>query len=466
MYNYQSFASLRTHSGVIRIDGVKISSWDPAANTYDTDVSNGRSYLLAKYNARMDIKNAELTYLGSADGESYGVSWRDINDAEAPDQLLTRVTGEVLNSSFSYNYYGVYTFQAANMVFRGNKFHHNIGYGFDPHDYSHHFTVEDNEAFENGNHGFIISRGCNNFVFRRNKSYNNRYTIGTDDRRAHGFMIDPGSPNSQFPQVASHHNLIENNQATGNDGYGVRVVGANDNTIQNNSFADNLQGITLEQGSTGNILKGNTISGSKLYGIYLIGGSDGNTISGNTITRSGKHGVYVKTGKNTISENTSSDNGSIEAGVPVGSGIAFLRESDVAAAAADLRLPGSGVSLAALAPELISTTEASEVADNIVTKNTVARNRDEGIELKSTVNTRVESNTVEGNEFERDLPGERRERQPDQEEHGQGQPTPRPARQRYRRVRQHLDGEPGLRQRERRHHHHQRSEQWHAVAGV
>ena len=117
-----------------------MTSWNPQANTYDTDVSNGRSYLLAKYDARMDIKNADISYLGSADGESYGVSWRDINDSAAPDVLRTRVTGEVLNSNFSNNYYGIYTFQASNMVFRNNKFHHNIGYGFDPHDFSHHFT--------------------------------------------------------------------------------------------------------------------------------------------------------------------------------------------------------------------------------------------------------------------------------------------------------------------------------------
>ena len=136
------------------------------------------------------------------------------------------------------------------MVFRGNRFHHNLGYGFDPHDFTHHVLVENNQAFENGNHGFIISRGCNNFVFRGNVSYNNHYRLGEAERRAHGFMIDPGSPTSQYPQVASFDNLFENNQAYGNDGYGMRVLGANTNTIQSNTFRDNGQGIRANGADT------------------------------------------------------------------------------------------------------------------------------------------------------------------------------------------------------------------------
>jgi parallel beta-helix repeat protein len=396
--NYKSFTTLRTYGGAILIDGTRVTSWDPQLNTYDTDVSNGRSYLLAKYDARMDILNADVSYLGSADGESYGVSWRDINDVAAPDVLRTRVTGTVLNSTFSYNYYGIYTFQASNMVFRNNTFRNNIGYGFDPHDFSHHFTIEDNQAYANGNHGFIVSRGVNNFVFRRNKSYNNRYTIGNDDRHAQGFMLDPGSPNSRFPQEPSHDNLLEDNQAWGNDGYALRVVGSTNNTIQRNTFSGNLQGVTLEQNSTGNIIRDNTIAGSQLYGVYLIGGSDSNTLTGNTVTGSGKHGIYFKTGKNTITGNTVANNGTVVGGVPAGSGIASYADGDVAAAAADLRLPGAAASLAASDPDLIRpAAQASAVAGNLIANNTVRNNADKGIELKSASGTDVKSNTVTAN---------------------------------------------------------------------
>ena len=396
-YNYRSFTTLRTYSGAILIDGVRVTSWDPAANTYDLDVSNGRSYLLAKYDARMDIANAELSYLGSADGESYGIAWRDINDSEAPDALRTRVTGQVTNSVFSYNYYGIYTYQAANMLFRGNKFHNNIGYGFDPHDFSHHFVVENNEAFANGNHGFIISRGCNNFVIRGNKSYDNRYSLDNQDRNAHGFMLDPGSPNSQYPQEPSFENLLENNQAWGNDGYGLRVVGSITNTIRANSFTGNLQGITLERGSTGNVVDGNTISGSTLYGIFLVGGSDGNTLKNNSVSTSGRHGIYIKTGGNSVLANTLTGNGTPSPIAPTGAGVALLPDTAVAAVA-DFTRPGTLASLAASDPELLGDPAlASALSGNLIKDNIISGSVDDGIELKGANGTTITGNQIKDN---------------------------------------------------------------------
>lgn len=395
-YNYKSFVTLRTHDGQILIDGITITSWNPEQNTYDMDIANGRSYLLAKYDARMDIYNATLSYLGSADGESYGLSWRDINDDEAPDELRARVTGEVIDSEISYNYYGIYTYQASNMIFRGNKFHNNISYGFDPHDFSNNFLVENNEAFENGNHGFIISRGCNNFVFRNNKSYNNRYTIDDKDRAAHGFMLDPGSPNSRYVQVPSFDNLLENNETWGNDGYGLRILGSNNNTVRNNIFRDNLQGITVERGSTGNLIENNTMSGNGLYGIFVFSGADTNTLTGNRVSQNGVHGIYVKTGGITITNNTVTENGTIVDGEPSGSGIAFLSESTAAAAVADWRLPRTATSLAEDNPELqVDLSLASSVQENIITGNTVVGNAEDGIEMKSVIDSIVEANLVE-----------------------------------------------------------------------
>jgi parallel beta-helix repeat protein len=208
-------------------------------------------------------------------------------------------------------------------------------------------------------------------------------------------MLDPGSPNSIFPQVPSHDNLFEDNQAWGNDGYGLRVVASNSNIARGNRFTGNLQGITLEQGSTGNLLQNNLIDTSGLYGIYLIGGADGNRIAGNTITHSGKHGIYVKTGHNTITDNTSADNGTIANG---GAGIAFLQETTLAAAAADLVLPGATTSPAEGNPDLLSLpAPASAVSGNLVARNTLVHNFGAGIELKSATGTRVEGNRARNN---------------------------------------------------------------------
>ena len=362
VYNYRSFTTLTTYDGTIIMDGVKVTSWDPQANTYDLNVKDGRSYVLAKYSGNLTIRRSQLSYLGSADGESYGISWRDVNDGDNPATLLTRVTGSVTDSEFSYNYYGIYTFQARDMIFRNNTFHNNIGYGFDPHDFSYGFIVEDNKSYENGNHGFIISRGCNNFVIRRNSSYNNRHTVTDADRAAHGFMLDPGSPTSADPQAPSVNNLIEDNVAYGNDGYGMRIIGSNTNIIRNNTFYGNEKGMTIEDHSTGNIVSGNAIRDNTSHGIYIFATAGGNTIQDNSVLRNGGNGIYIRASNNQILRNMVRDNGGT-----TGAGINVTSDTDDTAA-------------------------SNTINDNIVTGNGV-----EGIELKTVPDTQILRNTVMGN---------------------------------------------------------------------
>lgn len=291
-YDYSRFVYLRADNATVTIDGARVVSWDPGAGAVDEEPRDGRGYILAKYASRLDILGAELGYLGFADGESYGVSWRDIDDPASPG-LRRRVTGEVRDSRFHHNYYGVYTYQASGMVFRGNQFDHNVSYGFDPHDYSADFVVEDNVAFANGNHGFIISRGCTGFVFRRNRSYENSNPDPT--RLAHGFMLDAGSPTSADPQAPSSHNLLEANAAYGNEGYGLRILGSGDNLVRGNRFEGNRQGVAVEHGSDRNAIEGNTIAASQAHGV-VVRGASGTLVSGNSVAGSGGHGVYLHDG--------------------------------------------------------------------------------------------------------------------------------------------------------------------------
>lgn len=386
-YDYASFVYLRTNDGTIALNGVKVYSWDPQAGTFDTDISNGRSYLLAKFSARMDITNTEISYLGSADGESYGVSWRDIG--EVANQLLTRATGTVTGSTFHHNYYGVYTFQAANMQFQNNIFRDNLVYGFDPHDYSHDFLVEDNQAYGNGSHGFIISRGCYNFTFRRNIAYNNSNPDPT--KLAHGFMLDPGSPDSQDPPAPSTNNTFEQNQSYANEGYGLRILGSTNNIVRGNRFENNLQGVTVETGSTGNTLDQNTITANQIHGLFVRGGADSTTITGNTSTNNGVNGIYIKSNGNTITGNTSTGNAA--------DGIILLPESGPAAALADLSRPGRLLSASQIDAELVGDVQVAGVlTGNTIGANQLANNGDNGLTIESAVGTAVNGNISELNQ--------------------------------------------------------------------
>ncbi len=299
-----TYVFLETVSGTLSFENTKVTSWDFVSNTEDSVIANGRAYVRASGPARMDIINSEFAYLGASEGGGgYGISWRD------DDTSAARVTGNVIDSRLHHNYYGFYSYAASGMTIRGNKFYENVVYGFDPHDYSRDMLVENNEAYDNGNHGFIISRGCYNFVFRGNKSYRNKNLSSSN--RAHGFMLDPGG--SGGPQVASYNITLENNEAFDNEGYGIRMLDVQTSTIRNNRFANNYHGITIERNSFNNLIEGNTIFSNTLSGIQLTGATSGpaisarnNRIISNTIERNGAEQILISdtAADNAINSNT------------------------------------------------------------------------------------------------------------------------------------------------------------------
>lgn len=355
--NYPAFVYLMASDGTINIDSVKIYSWNPSANAVDEDYTDGRAYILAKFASVMTIHNADIGYLGSSDGESYGLSWRDQNDQSTPDTLRTRVTGELLDSNVHHNYYGIYIFQAQNMTFRGNQFHDNIRYGFDPHDYSHDVLVENNISYHNGAHGFIISRGCHHFTFRNNVAYDN---FDTSSNQAHGFMLDPGGADINKPQVSSSFNLLENNEAYGNEGFGLRVLGSADNEVRNNNFHDNYMGISLDLESSNNNVHDNQFIHNTLYGIHLRETSFHNTIVNNQANNNGVHGIYIRSNDNIVTGNQTLQNQQ--------AGIAFVP------------------------------IDSSHIPqNNLVNGNTVSNNIRNGIDIRNARQNRIEENTVGNN---------------------------------------------------------------------
>lgn len=383
--DYDSFVYIRTDDSDLNIDNTKVFSWDAQANggagDYDRDPLNGRAYLLAKYNSTMNIRNAEIGYLGSEDGESYGLSWRDINDPTEPNVLRTRVTGEVINSQIHHNYYGIYTFQASNMVFRGNKFYDNVLYGFDPHDFSHSFVVENNEAYNNGSHGFILSRGCHNFVVRNNVSYNNRNL--SDTSLAHGFMLDPGSPTSADPQAPSYNNLLENNEAYGNEGYGLRILGSNTNEIRNNYFHHNDIGISVEQNSTGNLLIGNRLHNNSRFGLFLQETAAKNSAQANDIMGNGDNGIYIRSDENQIESNSVKSN--LKAGIALLIKTGFLPPTNnVITGNQVISNGGNGIDL-------------RSANGTLVHGNLAEQNKGDGVYLKDSTQTAVSENTLRNN---------------------------------------------------------------------
>ena len=284
----KKFVWLHAFNAAVSINGVKVSSWDETRGDMDREIMDGRSYIMVKDNSRMDLYNADIGYLGYArtadlNASPYGISWKISRDK----LLNTLLTGEVINSRFHHNYFGAYTFGATGMVWRGNEFYENVRYGLDPHDDSNGFLVENNVAYNNGNHGIIFSKRCMYNVVRNNLSYNNKL---------HGIMLHEGSD----------FNVVENNTVEGNTN-GIALWHSSSNILRNNIVRNNKHGIRATAQSNDNFISNNKVSENQLYGIYLYQGADRNVIQENTLF-SNDSAFYVKTKENVISRNTLEDN--------------------------------------------------------------------------------------------------------------------------------------------------------------
>jgi len=96
---------------------------------------------------------------------------------------------------------------------------------------------------------------------------------------------------------------IVNSQFIGNKGYGIQLSqgagSTNEVTIDGNTISSNAGGI-LTYNTTGHKIINNVLKDNQNYGIRL-NGSKGNTVTGNTVT--GKNGIKDEVGGNTVSGN-------------------------------------------------------------------------------------------------------------------------------------------------------------------
>lgn len=267
--------TLTFQSSEALLDGVHVSSYDPATKKPDTDYQDGRSFLRAYDSGRMDILHSTVSYLGMtkvqaenpalrarlvfiSQGGVYGASWR-IGTGTFGDN---DVTGWVQDSTFEHNYIGAFTFGAQGMMWQGNLFTANHVYGLDPHDDSDNATIEYNRFVANGKHGFIVSKRCDYNLIRDNISI---------DNALHGFMLHDNSD----------YNIFENNISIGNYDNFVMYNSNFDMVLNNKGYNPRGSQVRINQASVQDYIVGNSFYGGA-RGIYLYGNDNGADITGNT----------------------------------------------------------------------------------------------------------------------------------------------------------------------------------------
>jgi mannuronan 5-epimerase len=279
--------------GSLKVDSVKITSWNPQTNDY-VYFSDAVKYDELQYKKELRpyikinpkatgptiIQNSELAYLGYSCSGCGGVTF---NGGE--NSILK-------NNDIHHIYKGFYSKEMGYMLIEGNRVYGNEKYGIDPHTGTHHMTIKNNTVYDNGYSGIICSLDCYNIIIEDNQIYNNGNN-GTG--RGIAFSIN------MFDSVARNNYVHHQNKCIGINGE------SHDNEVYNNKVSDCEVGIDTSQKSSNNNLYNNTIINS-INGIVVKTGASDNTFEFNKIVNAREFGILNVKGDSGTVANTFENN--------------------------------------------------------------------------------------------------------------------------------------------------------------
>src|SRR5215467_13729125 len=250
--------------GSLKIDSVKITSWDPTTNNYAiTDGSreavspgtkgatpNGyiihygapRGFIKIEHDATgtTDITNSEIAYLGYESG---------VSDIGSGGLNYYGANGSVIRGNNIHDlYFGFYSNGVGRMTIENNQVYHNANYGLDPHTGTHDMIIRNNIVHDNGAQGIICSLNCYNVLIENNQIYNN------------------GGAGIMFSRNMS--NSVARNNIIFNEDKGILVSQSHYNKIYNNTISESQYGINVMFGSSGNTFYSNMVKNSS-HGLVL-----------------------------------------------------------------------------------------------------------------------------------------------------------------------------------------------------
>jgi parallel beta-helix repeat protein len=274
--------------GSLKINSVKITSWDPTTNYYartngsrtGTDVfilGAPRPSIVVENNATgtTDITNSEIAYLGFEQGKHKGGSGLSYYYGGDGSVIKNNIIREV--------YFGLYTFGVGHMIVENNVIRNSGHYGLDPHTGTHDMIIRNNTVYNNNGSGIICSLNCYNILIENNKVHDNSEN-GIDFSR-------------------NMYNSVARNNIVYNEPSGIFVSQSHNNQVYDNAISKSGSGFSVNSGSSNNKLYNNTISNSKNNAILIASGASGNTFTSNKIsslTPEGAKIVQDPTSKNNI----------------------------------------------------------------------------------------------------------------------------------------------------------------------
>ena len=233
--------------GSLKIDSIKMTSWDPFTSNYalnegkrnlrgseyEVQLGSPRPFISVEGEATgtTDITNSEIAYLGYEGGVGGG-----------PVVGLTYFGGDgsrIANNNIHHLYFAFYSNGVGNITIENNHIHNSGHYGLDPHTGTHDMIIRNNTVNDNGSIGIICSLDCYNISIENNKVYNNTKM---------GIMFS----RNMFDSVA-RNNIVNDEEQ------GIVISESHNNEIYNNTVSNSDRGIDIDAQSNENIIHDNII---------------------------------------------------------------------------------------------------------------------------------------------------------------------------------------------------------------
>ncbi|MBV9667806.1 MAG: right-handed parallel beta-helix repeat-containing protein [Nitrososphaeraceae archaeon] len=288
--------------GSLKIDSVRLTSWNPQTNYYGINAgsreSSGpataicgsncpieikdklthhgapRGYIRIEYNSAgtTNITNSYIGYIG------YEAGWGKMT----PGLQYNAGNGSVIrNNEFDHLYFGFYSVNVGYMTLENNIIHDSGHYGIDPHTGTHDMLIRNNTVYNNNGTAIICSLNCNNITFENNNVSNNHGSGITFSRNTTNSVARNNYVHNQLFPIeisSSYNNAVYNNTISNTNTTGIYVIGdSSGNKIYNNTIMNAHSGITMRKNATNNMISDNKIIGVRARGTES-GSSTTNTI--------------------------------------------------------------------------------------------------------------------------------------------------------------------------------------------
>jgi mannuronan 5-epimerase len=258
--------------GGMRIDSVKVTSWNPETNDYveshgsrETSgkivhVGAPRPYIRVERRGTgtTNITNSEIAYLGYEGGWGTGTSGIHYH--------LSGHGSVIRNNDIHHLYFGFYSVGVGGMVIENNKVHDMGHYGIDPHTGTHDMVIRNNTVYGNNGTAIICSQDCYNILFEKNVVYNN---TGSGIAFSRNVTQSVARDNYLYGQSRaihvsqSHNNEIYNNTISNGKSGIVLISNSSANNVHDNNIMDSSTPLRIDPGlDQVNRIYSNTIENS------------------------------------------------------------------------------------------------------------------------------------------------------------------------------------------------------------